>query len=204
MKDFIPDSHANRLAWLVNLKTELLKITAKLGWNATKIASVTALLDPLIAVYQTLVDLEKAAAQASVTADQTFNTNNADLRDLINEVKNNDGYEPGMGVLLRILSASTQRDPASIQPEIDAEVLPGRVRITGTKDYAELYNLYMRIVGSAGWILIGIRRKKFPFDDETPLKTPGVFEEREYYAHGVINDEEVGHPSAIIAVKFPG
>ena len=78
------------------------------------------------------------------------------------------------------------------------------IRNTGTKNYAELYNLYMRIVGTAAWTLIGVRRKKFPFDDQTPLKTPGVFEEREYQARGVINDEEVGQPSNIVSVKFAG
>lgn len=100
------------------------------------------------------MDLENAAAQASVTSDQTFDTNSASLRALVNEVKNNAGFVDGMGVALRIM--------------------------------------------------IGVRRKKFPFEDETPLKTPGVFEEREYYAHGVINDEEVGKPSLIVSVRFAG
>ncbi len=61
-----------------------------------------------------------------------------------------------------------------------------------------------RTVAASNRTLIGVRRKKFPFDDQTPLKTPGVFEEREYQARGVINDEEVGQPSNIVSVKFAG
>ena len=204
MKDYIPDSHANRLEWLKNLKTQFLILAAKYSWNAAKIAAVNAVLQPLIDVYQDLVDKETAAATASATADQTFSQTSADLRGLINEAKNNPGYDNGDGVLLRILTTGTQRDPNAIQPAIAVEIHPGYIRITGSKNYAELYNLYMRIVGTAAWTLIGVRRKKFPFDDQTPLKTPGVFEEREYQARGVINDEEVGQPSNIVSVKFAG
>lgn len=122
----------------------------------------------------------------------------------MNEIKNNTGYDPGMGAVLQIQMAGNKKDPATIKPSLEAESHHGFVRITGSKDYAELYNLYMRIVSTPAWILIGTRRKKFPFDDQTPLKTPGVFEEREYYARGVIDDEEIGLPSDIVSVTHAG
>ena len=52
--------------------------------------------------------------------------------------------------------------------------------------------------------LIGIRRQKFPFDDQTPLPPPGEAETREYQARAVVGDEEVGLPSDIVAVTFAG
>jgi hypothetical protein len=50
----------------------------------------------------------------------------------------------------------------------------------------------------------GIRRRKFPFDDQTPLKVPGVPEQREYLARCVVGEDEVGHPSDIVQVTFGG
>ena len=65
-------------------------------------------------------------------------------------------------------------------------------------------NIYLRVAGAAAWTLIGIRRQKFPFDDQTPLKTPGVAESREYQARAVVGDAEVGVPSDIVGVTFGG
>jgi hypothetical protein len=62
----------------------------------------------------------------------------------------------------------------------------------------------MRLVGAAQWILVGSHRKKFPFDDQTPLKQAGVPEVREYMGRGVINDQEVGQQSDIVQVTFAG
>jgi hypothetical protein len=62
----------------------------------------------------------------------------------------------------------------------------------------------MRLVGTVSWVLVGIRRKKLPFDDQTPLKVAGVPEQREYQAVGVIGDNEVGQPSDIVQVAFGG
>jgi hypothetical protein len=87
---------------------------------------------------------------------------------------------------------------------IKAEAQPGVVRITGSKDYAELVNIYMRVVGTAAWTLVGIKRKKFPFEDQTPLKSAGMAEAREYAARGVIDDNEVGQMSDIVQVAFAG
>jgi len=204
MKDYIPDSHENILNWLKNLKARIIEFAATLKWNAAKLALVNGLLDPLIAAYQTLVDAEKAASQASATADQTFTTSQAALRELVNELKANPDCTDGMEVALQIALTRTQRDPATIQPVINAETIPGGVRITGTKDYAELYNLRMRLQGTMGWTQIATNRKKFPFEDQTPAKTLGVPEVREYQARGVINDEEIGQPSAIVTATFAG
>lgn len=168
MKDYIPDSHANILAWLKNLLAEILGNAAAIGWNAAKIATVHSLVDPLIADYQTLVDAEKAAAQASATADETFSASQPSLRELVNELKSNPDCTDGMEVAMQIALSRSQRDPQTIQPVIDAQTIPGGVRVSGSKDYAELYILRMRVVGTVPWTVIANNRKKFPFDDQTP------------------------------------
>jgi hypothetical protein len=204
MADIIPDSHANRLTFFTKAKTEIADNAATLGLDAAEIAAANAILDPLIAAYQKLVDAEDAATQASADADQVFSQQNTALRALFNNIKNNPKCTDGIIAAMQIATPATQHNADDTKPTIKAVAQPGHVRITGSKDYAELVNIYSRIVGTAAWTLVGIKRKKFPFDDQTPLKTPGVPEQREYMARGVINDEEVGLDSDIVSVLFGG
>ena len=200
----VPDSHVNRLNFLKTLKTEFNTNAAALKYDAGFVASTNAMLDTLIAAYQTLVDAEAAAAQASADAAGVFDPNSEALHKLFDNLKSNPNCTPAMRVAMGIDSKSTNKPAAQIKPTINVEAQPGHVRITGSKDYAELVNIYMRLVGATAWTLVGIRRKKFPFDDQTPLKTPGVPEAREYMARGVIGDDEVGDPSDIVPVTFGG
>ena len=80
----------------------------------------------------------------------------------------------------------------------------GRVKIEGNKPGFEAYNLYSRIKGQVAWKSIAIRKRKFPYYDESALAVPNTPEVREYMAMGVINDEEVGVPSEIKEVVYAG
>ena len=172
MADILPDSHANRLDFFQNLKQTIADNAAALGLNATAVAAANAILDPLIAAYQKLVDAEQAVVSASADADQVFTQQNGDLRALFNNLKANPKFTDGMGTAMRIFTTSTARDPAQTKPRIKATAAPGHVTITGSKDYADLVNIYMRLAGTMAWTLVGIRRRKFPFDDQTRSKPP--------------------------------
>jgi len=203
-QSIIPDSHENRLSFFKTLKAVITTNAGALGWNAAKLALVNAVLDPLIATYQTLVDAEKAVITANANAAQVFTDEKAGLQDLIAELKANPGCTDGMETQMGLVTTSSKPAPADMQPSIKASAQPGFVRISGSKDYADLVNIYMRLAGVAAWTLIGIRRMKFPFDDQTPLKVAGVPEQREYQARAVVGDDEVGLPSDIVAVTFGG
>ncbi len=200
----IPDSHNNRLTFFKNLKQEIADNATALGLAAANLTPINALLDPLIAKYQALVDAEQAVVEASADADQVFTASKDDLLALFANLRANPKLTDGMGAAMKIYTQTTQRNPDDTKPAIKADAQPGHVRITGSKDYAELINIYMRLVGTAAWTLVGIKRKKFPFDDQTPLKTSGTPERREYIARGVIDDEEVGQMSDIVSVTFGG
>jgi hypothetical protein len=200
----IPDSHANRLSFFKNLKVQIAADAATLNITGSLLTSINAMLDRQIAAYQKLVDAESAVAVASADAVLAFDLDVDGLHGLFANLKANPNLTDGMGVAMGIYTQTSPHAPAQTKPRIKAESQPGHVRITGSKDYAELYNVYMRLVGTVAWTLVGIRRKKFPFDDQTPLKTPGVPEMREYMARGVIADEEVGQPSDIVQVTFGG
>ena len=204
MANIIPDSHDNRLAFFINLKTQLHADAAALNWDAGKLGAVDAILDPLIGTYQTLVDSENAVVVNNANTAQIFAQEKADLQSLFTEIKANPGCTAGMAADMGLVTTSSKPAPAAMQPTIKAAAQPGFVRVTGSKDYADLVNIYMRVAGTAAWTLIGIRRQKFPFDDQTPLKTPGVAETREYQARAVVGDAEVGLPSDIVQVTYGG
>ncbi len=203
-QNIIPDSHSNRLDFLKNLKKEITDNAAALGLDAAALAEIDKILDPLIAAYQVLVNTEQAVTAANADAAQVFAQQVAPLRALIDQLKTNPKLTDGMGTDMRIFTSTTVHNPADTKPSIKVKAEPGHVTVTGSKDYAELVNIYMRIAGTTAWILVGVRRKKFPFDDQTPLKQAGVPEVREYMGRGVINDEEVGLASDIVTVTFAG
>ncbi len=200
----VPDSHSNRLAFFLNLKQGIADNATELGFDAATLASIYDLLDPLIDKYQALVDAELAVVAASANADQVYTFKKDGLLALFANLRANPKLTGGMGEAMKIFSQTSAHDPNGIQPKIKVVAQPGQVRVTGSKDYAELVNIYMRLVGTVAWTLVGIRRKKFPFDDQTPLKVAGAAEVREYAARGVINDEEVGLMSDIVEVTFAG
>ena len=203
-KSIIPDSHQNRLSFLMGLESIIMSNGAALNWDPAKRTAVAAILDPLITAYQALVDAENAVVTASANAAQVFAAANTDLQKLIAELKANPGCTAGMQAEMKLVTTFTKPAPAAMQPKIKASAQPGHVRLTGSKDYADLVNIYMRRVGTAAWTLVGIRRMKFPFDDQTPLQTPGVAESREYQARAVVGDAEVGVPSDIVQVTYAG
>ena len=78
------------------------------------------------------------------------------------------------------------------------------MKIDGRKPGFEAVNIYSRIKGAVQWKLIAVRKRKFPYFDESPLAVAGTPEVREYMAIGVIADEETGQHSEIVEVVFAG
>src|SRR6266446_10448633 len=92
----VPDSHENRLNFLINLKQKIAENVMLLNWDQTKLDTINALLDPLIGIYQTLVDAEQAVLIASANAAQLFAQQKGGLQALIAEIKANPGRTAGM------------------------------------------------------------------------------------------------------------
>ncbi|MDB6172240.1 MAG: hypothetical protein JWL59_1551, partial [Chthoniobacteraceae bacterium] len=137
-------------------------------------------------------------------ASDLFSGESTAVRALVNELKSNPNFTDGMGEAMRVFSASSRPGRSEIKPEITATAERGGVRIDGSKNYAETVNLYMRRKGEFAWGQIAIKRKRLPFEDQAPLLKPGVPEEREYMARGVVGDDEVGADSDIVGAVFAG
>src|SRR5437588_6586770 len=120
----IPDSHSNRLSFFKNLKIQIKANAAALNWDSAKVDAVNALLDPIIAIYETLVAAEDVAAQASVNAAQLFTNNNKATNGLLDELRANPGLTDGMKKAMQ-LPDSKKVDPNKIKPRIKAKPEPG-------------------------------------------------------------------------------
>ncbi len=201
--DFIPDSFANRLQWLKDLKQEVADNATTLSLNAAAVTAFNALIDPLIAAYQAVIDAQTVLDTASGDAHQLFHDSNTPLRDFIHQIKANPAFTTGLGNAMRIFTSAYTPPPNTIKPVIKVEPMRGHVRITGTKNYAERVNIYLRR-NNAAWLLVAPARKTFPYDDQTPLLVPGAPEDREYMARGIIGDTEVGQDSDIVTCPFAG
>src|SRR5438105_2990652 len=95
-KHIFPDSHANRLAFLKQFKTELATDAPSLNLDPALLATMNAMLNALIAKYQTLVDAEAAVAVASADAAGLFLLDEPALRGFFNSLKTNPSCTPGM------------------------------------------------------------------------------------------------------------
>jgi hypothetical protein len=200
--DYLPDSYENRLKFLKALKLAIHKYDGELKLDAARLTAIDALLDPLIAKYQAAVDAAALLRQTTASATEAFTEANTDFRALVNELKNNPGFDDGIGEEMGVASTATQRQDSAIKPRLTATGHRGGVTLDGSKDYAETVNLYMRILGETVWRLIAIKRKRLPFEDQLPPAKPGTPEVREYMARGVIGDDEVGQESDIVTATF--
>ncbi len=77
------------------------------------------------------------------------------------------------------------------------------IKISFTKKGVDAIAIYSRLRGTANWTKIGVDTTS-PFDDTRGLAVAGVPEAREYMAHGVLHDAEIGVPSDIASITFGG
>jgi hypothetical protein len=203
--DIIPQSYENLYHFLGNLDTKIQTHGAALGMSAADISAFRAKLAPWIAKLKAVLDAQHALDLATGQAQQESTNQIKDLRRRIQNWKTSDGYDDGIGADLEIIASGMNFDPLNYQPEITSvESFPGYVRIKGKKLGADSVNVYARLKGEAEFKLIASRKSRFPFDDDRPLAVSGTPEVREYEIRGVLNDEEIGQPSARMSLAYAG
>ena len=202
--DYLPDSFENRLAWFKNLHDRIGDFAAQLEWTAPQVADFKGFLAPHLAGLQAILDAKTVLDRAAGAERTRFADDEANLRAKVNQIKGSPGFDDGIGAALNIFTRGGKPLPADIKPSLRAEAQRGQVRLSGRKNYAETVNIYLRRKGEPAFRLLVAKRKTFPFDDQPPLAQPGVPEEREYRAIGVIGDDEIGQPSDIVAAVFAG
>jgi hypothetical protein len=204
MADYVPNTDDALITWLTNLKTKLTPAyAATLGISPARVTQIGAWCDALIAsiqnVAQKKTDWLSASAAKQTQSDQSI----GGLRMEINQWKANPAMTDAISADLQIVGTSAPFDAEGYQANITAQAFSGYVRIKFKKMGADGINLYSRIKDQLVWKFVS-RDTNSPYDDHTPVATPGTAEVREYQAFGILNDEQIGQGSDIIAVTVAG
>lgn len=104
---------------------------------------------------------------------------------------------------LKLVGTGSAFNPDTFKTKITATVMGDHVRLTFVKGETDGVNFYLRKQGETVWKFLS-RDTNSPYNDHTPLTTPGVPEVREYQAYGVLNDVQIGLASDIVTVTFGG
>jgi hypothetical protein len=203
--DYIPQSEENLKDWL---DRQVEKFTAQRAGEvgateaerASFLAAVNTILGVLGPVVQKQQELDELRANLALVEKEQLPI----LRAMIKRFRTSSGCTPAVEVEQEWAGTSHDFDASTARPTITAKAMRGRVKITGKKPGFEAYNLYWRKKGGVEWKLMAIRKRKFPYFDETPLAVADTPEVREYMAIGVIDDEETGQPSEIKEVVYAG
>lgn len=203
--DYFPQSFPNIRLWCQKQVDELtLALGNAIGMTDPERTAFIAAITTLLAAVSQIVDLMEQLDELTANFAPILETQMPIIRATIKRAKTFPGCTPAIQTQLDWIGASHTFHPGTARPTIVVEVQRGRVKITGRKPGFEAYNLYWRKKGDVEWKLMAIRKRKFPYYDETPLAVANTPEVREYMAIGVINDEETGQPSEIKEVVYAG
>jgi hypothetical protein len=202
MPDIVPDSAQNVRDWAANYLTELPAIATRILWPAPSVAALTVALTAIRDAAQDVLDAQNVLRNKMGLLGAAKSTHLPAIRQSTANLKSTTGFTDGDAGTLDVATSSAALDPASYKPQIKVEAHPGYNELTGKKRGVQALNFYTRIKGVGSWTLLASKRATFPFSDDTPPATAGKPEEREYMAMGVINDEEIGQPSDIVAAVF--
>jgi hypothetical protein len=203
--DIIPQSYANLKAWLAKqIETLTAALAATIGMTEAErtayLAAVNSILTPLTAIVDLMEELEEKTAAFPDILDAFLPI----IRTAIKRAKTSAGCTADIQTSLDWVASGPNNDPENSRPNINVDAQRGRVKISGNKPGFEAVNIYRRIKGEVQWKLVAVRKRKFPYFDESPLAVANTPEVREYMAIGVINDEEIGQPSEIKEVVYAG
>ena len=203
--DYVPQSYPNLNTWCARQDSELTApLATTIGMTAGERAAFLAAVDTVKTAVAPIVDLMQQLDELTANFPVILDAQMPVIRAAIKRAKTSPGCTPAIQTQLDWIGAAHTQHPGTSRPTIDAEAQRGRVKISGKKPGFEAVNIYSRKKGDVSWKLIAVRKRKFPYYDESPLAVPNTPEVREYMAIGVIKDEEIGEMSEIKEVVYAG
>ena len=202
MPDYIPDSAINSRDWSDNGLKEIDSIATRIGWPKPTLDAFKASLTRLRSAAQVVLDAQNVVTTALGQFSALRDIEIPELRRDVNNLKSTRGFTDGDARTLDVLSSATTADTSTFKPPLSVESMRGHNSLVAKKNGVDAITLYMRRKGQPEWQLIASKRVRFPFDDDAPPLVANQPEEREYQAHGVIADEEIGQPSDIVSAVF--
>ena len=203
--DYIPQSYGNLEAWLTKQTNVLTAVlAAAMDMSVAERAAFLAAIGVLLPAVSEIVSLQLQLEAKTAGFQEILDAQVPIIRATIKRGKTSPHCTAEIQTNLDWVAHAPNLDPEHSRPFILVEPQRARVKISGRKPGFEAVSLYSRIKGQVQWKLIAVRKRKFPYYDESPLAVAGAPEVREYMAIGVVNDEEVGQPSEIIEVVYAG
>ena len=203
--DYIPLSYANLKAWLekqIEILTAIL--AASIGMTVDDRTAYLAAVNAILVPVSEIVDLMEQLEEKTAAFPDILDAQIPILRVHIKRGKTSPNCTADIQTQLDWVGPTVNNDPETSRPKINIEAQRGRVKISGNKPGFDAVNIYRRIKGQVQWQLIAVRKRRFPFFDESDLAVPNTPEVREYMAIGVVNDEEIGQMSEIKEVVYAG
>lgn len=203
--DYIPQSYPNLDDWCAKQAAELTApLGTAIGMTDPERAAYLAAVDTVKTAVAPIVDLMNQLDELTANFPMILDAQLPLIRAAIKRAKTSPGCTPAIQTQLDWIGAVQTVDPAHSRPSITIEAQRARVKVDGRKPGFEAVNIYSRKKGDVQWKLIAVRKRKFPYYDESPLTVPNAPEVREYMAIGVVKDEEVGQMSEIKEVVYAG
>ena len=203
MPDYIPPADDAKILWLTNLKTKIGGYAVALGITAARVTQITAWCDDLIAAINAAAQAKSAWLSSSAAQRTQEATSLGGIRGEVALWKPQPGMTDAIEADLKIVGTSTPFNPDTFKTKLTATVVGDHVKLTFVKGHSDGVNFYWRKQGETAWKFLS-RDTNSPYNDHTPLTTPGVHEVRECIAYGVLNDQQIGQPSDIVSATFGG
>ncbi|MHB8260360.1 MAG: hypothetical protein ACYDCN_16905, partial [Bacteroidia bacterium] len=205
---YIPTTRGVRRPWAANLKTQVGIEGATLGLDATEITDTQTVLQDYIDSENALDAAKLAVHAASETVKIKRKAMDDEVHTEVNKMKKSGAYTVPIGEQMGIEGATHLVHFENYKPTFRKKnpifLENNLVHISFIKAGAEAENFYGRQKGESNWVLIGSKIKYTPFIDNRPLADPTKPEHREYKAHGLYGDKEVGLDSDILTIAYGG
>lgn len=194
-----PTQENNVVVWLRNFSAQLPKHAQSLSMTNTQIKEQQEHCEELM---KTIQLHEQKRAEYQVTMTQIALTKERELnalRDFTRRIKTSPNYTEAMGQDMQFMDEAMNHMLSDVKPDIRVESQNGFVRVGFKQGKFDGVNIYRRLKGEPHWHFI-MYQVHSPYDDHTPVKHSNKTENREYYVHGVVRDEEVGTASDVVSI----
>ena len=194
-KAYFPRVISGQRAWLVNYKTQIAVVGASVGLTPAQITAEQNSCQLMITEIDATDALITAATAKVTERDTLVKTQMSLLRPAITTIKSNIAYTTAIGEQLDIIGSEIVVDTTVAKTIVKLAIVPQGVDIKFAKEHCEGGNIYSMRGAETVFTFLKTVIHGHTIDTR-PNITVGVPESRQYYVTLVVNDAEVGIPSA--------
>lgn len=201
-KDYIPRRDGDLDNWEDNFRDEIDAIATALGIPPADVSALKA----KIAGHQTKYDdavTAKAASESAVNTARTARKDTVtDIRKMANRLKAAPLFTNAQGLTLQIIGDDSTFDPATAKPKLKVSLQGGNVVIEFDHPReVDGVKIYSKRGSEAAFSFLAVDTSS-PYEDNRDNLTPGVAEERKYYAFFFDDDRVIGLQSDEVSISI--